>query len=104
MKAIVRMTIVVLAISAAGAQARQASSPVAYKDLDLSSGHGRAILKGRINQAIDQVCGRPISYDPPVNNAIARCRRETERQARDDVNKVVARSSQQFDERLAGKR
>ena len=56
------------------AQAEEASIEVQYSDLDLTSPQGIERLNGRIEAALDKVCGKPAVRDLKVAASQKKCR------------------------------
>ena len=71
------------------AQAEEASLEVQYSDLDLTTPQGIERLNGRIEAALDKVCGKPAVRDIKVAASQKACREQTARTAFVEVARVV---------------
>ena len=61
--------------------AQQVSTPVAYQDLDLSTGAGRSQLDRRIAAAVTRVCGTADPRDLDAVNDLRKCQRSARKAA-----------------------
>jgi UrcA family protein len=71
------------------AQAEEATIEVQYSDFDLTTPHGIERLNGRIEAALDKVCGKPTVRDVKVAASQQKCRQQTAQAAFADVARVV---------------
>ena len=71
------------------AQAEEASLEVQYSDLDLTTPQRIERLNGRIEAALDKVCGQLVVRDLKVAASQKKCREQTAQTAFADVARVV---------------
>jgi UrcA family protein len=71
------------------AVAEEASIEVQYSDLDLTTPEGIERLNGRIEAALNKVCGKPAVRDLKVAASQKKCREETVKTAFVEVTRVV---------------
>lgn len=71
------------------AHAEEASIEVQYSDLDLTTSQGIERLNGRIEAALDKVCGKPAVRDLKVTASQKKCREQAAQTAFLEVARVV---------------
>ena len=76
-------------IVAIPAQAEEASIEVQYSDLDLTTPQGIERLNGRIEAALDKVCGKPAVRDLKVAASQKKCREQSAPTAFAEVARVI---------------
>lgn len=83
------------------APAEQATERVQVADLDLSRATDRAVLDGRIRQAVNAACGDASPVDLAGGNAIRRCRVEARDLARAQAERALASARRSAPTRVA---
>jgi UrcA family protein len=63
---------------------------VSYAGLDLSTPAGVAVFRGRINQAVNEICGRPDARDMAAILRMQQCRSTTANNVEPEVAAQVA--------------
>jgi UrcA family protein len=71
------------------AQADEASIEVQFSDLDLTTPEGIERLNGRVEAALDRICGKPAVREVKVAASQQKCRKETAQRAFAEVARVV---------------
>ena len=95
----------ILAMSAAtAATAADVPNPpsveISFSDLDLTGAAGQAVLRHRIERAVERVCPRSTPFVPREEDETAQCRREALASASAAVSTAIAQAQQRS---LAGR-
>lgn len=70
---------------------------VQHDDLDLQTAEGTRTLKHRIRRAVHTVCGAAPDFDLEGLNAVSQCRRDTQKVAVAQVDRIIARATRLTD-------
>ncbi|HYD23803.1 MAG TPA: UrcA family protein [Croceibacterium sp.] len=85
------LTALSLAVIATPAAA-EATRYVSYADLDLTNSAGRAALRQRVSDAVEQVCGKADVRNIHSANQVAECRTDTWAATQPQLNEVLGGS------------